>query len=108
MKWGEAIAVFSAFGVWRTTGSERAGAVLARALASPDETNRTAAGILLARAGARALPLLRENLKRGVGVPMTLRLLGEIGGDESAALVEPYRDDPDPQIAAAARAFVRR
>ena len=108
MKWRESIAVFSAFGIWRATHSERAGAVLARALASPDETNRTAAGILLARAGSRALPLLRENLERGVGVPMTLRLLGDIGGEEAAALVEPYRDDPDPQIAAAARAFVRR
>ena len=108
MKWGEAAAVFTAFGVWRATGSARAGAVLARALESSDETNRTAAGILLVRSGARALPLLRENLQRGIAVKLSLRLLGDIGGTDAAALIEPYQRDPDPQIAAAARAFFRR
>lgn len=108
MKWGEAASVFSAFGVWRATGSASAGAVLARALASSDETNRTAAGILLVRGGARALPLLRDNLKRGIALPMTLRVLGDIGGPEADALIAPYQDDPDPQVAAAARALSRK
>lgn len=108
MKWGEAAAVFTAFGAWRLTGSARAGAVLARALASPDETSRTAAGVLLVRGGVRALPLLQANLQRGVAVALSLRVLGDIGGPEAAALIEPYQSDPDPQVAAAARAYVQR
>lgn len=108
MKWGEAATVFSAFGVWRVTGSARAGAVLARALASPDETNRTAAGILLVRGGVRALPLLRENLHQGVAVALSLRVMGDIGGPEAAALIEPYQRDQDPKVAAAAHAFFQR
>ena len=108
MKWGEAAAVFSAFGAWRVTGSARAGSVLARALASPDETNRTAAGILLVRGGVRALPLLRENLEQGVAVAQSLRVLGDIGGPQAAALIEPYKRNPDPQVAAAAHAFFQR
>jgi hypothetical protein len=108
VKWGEAAAVFTAFGAWRIAGSARAGAVLARALASPDETNRTAAGILLVRGGARALPLLRDNLHRGVAVVLSLRVLGDIGGPEAAALIEPYQRDKDPKVAAAARAFFQR
>ena len=108
MRWGEAAAVFSAFGVWRVTGSARAGAVLARALASPDETNRTAAGMLLVRGGLRTLPLLRENLQQGVAVPLSLRVLGDIGGPEVAALIEPYRHDLDPRVADAARAFFQQ
>lgn len=108
MKWGEAAAIFSAFGAWRLTGSARAGAVLARALASPDETNRTAAGMLLVRGGVRALPLLRENLQQGVAVALSLRVLGDIGGPEATALIEPYQRDRDPQVAAAARAFFQR
>lgn len=108
MKWGEAAAISLAFGAWRLTGSVRAGTVLARALASPDETNRTAAGILLVRGGARALPLLRENLQQGVAVALSLRVLGDIGGPEAAAMIEPYQRDSDPRIAAAARSFSQR
>jgi hypothetical protein len=63
-----------------------AGAVVARALASDDETNRTAAGMLLVKSGERALPLLRENLERGVAVPMTLQVLADIGGPAADAL----------------------
>lgn len=102
MKLGEAAAVFAAYGAWRATGSARAGAVLARALASADETNRTAAGMLLVRGAARALPLLQANLRRGVAVPLTLRLLGDIGGADAARLVEPYAGSADPALARAA------
>lgn len=108
MKWGEAAAIFTAFSVWRMTGSARAGAALARALGSPDETNRTAAGMLLVRGGVRALPLLRQNLQRGVAVALSLRVLGDVGGPEAETLIEPYQRDLDPQVAAAARAFFQR
>jgi len=102
VKWGQAASVFAAYGAWRATGSARAGAVLSAALGSDDETNRTAAGMLLARGGAKALPLLRANLQRGTALPMTLRLLGDIGGAHARELIEPYTHDADASIARAA------
>ncbi len=105
MKLAESAAVFSAYAVWRATGSARAGAVVADALASDDETNRTAAGVLLVRASARSLPLLRDNLKRGVAVALSLRLLGEIGtgvAGEAVRDIEPFVGSSDPAIARAA------
>jgi HEAT repeat protein len=102
VKWGESAAVFAAYGVWRATGSARAGRVLADALASSDETNRTAAGVLLVRAGEKSLPLLRTNLQRGAAVPLSLRILGDIGGGAAAREIEPYAQSKDPAIARAA------
>jgi HEAT repeat protein len=102
VKLAESAAVFSAYAVWRATGSARAGAVLADALASADETNRTAAGVLLVRASTRSLPLLRQNLKRGVAVALSLRLLGDIGDSEAARDIEPFVGSSDPAVARAA------
>jgi len=102
VKWGQAATVFSAYGLWRATGLARAGAAVASALASADETNRTAAGVLLARAGERSLPLLRENLARGVAVALSLRVLGDIGGRQAAAAIEPLTRSADPAIAGVA------
>ncbi len=107
MKLGESAAVFSAYGVWRATGSARAGAVVANALASADETNRTAAGVLLVRAAARSLPLLRGNLKRGVAVALSLRLLGDIGAAEAVRDIESFAGSSDPAIARAAADALR-
>jgi hypothetical protein len=86
VKLGQSATVFAAYGTWRATGARSAGAVVARALASDDETNRTAAGMLLVKSGERALPLLRENLERGIAVPMTLQVLADIGGPAAEAL----------------------
>ena len=102
MNLGESAAVFSAYAVWRATGSARAGAVVADALASADETNRTAAGVLLVRASTRSLPLLRDNLKRGVAVALSLRLVGDIGASEAVRDIEPFVGSADPAIARAA------
>ncbi len=107
MKLGESAAVFSAYAVWRATGSARAGAVVANALASADETNRTAAGVLLVRASTRSLPLLRGNLKRGVAVALSLRVLGDIGAAEAARDIEPFVGSSDPAIARAAADALR-
>jgi hypothetical protein len=107
VKWGEAAAVFAAYGWWRATGLARAGTVVANALACTDETSRMAAGILLVRAAKRSLPLLQQNLARGVAVALTLRVLGDIGGREAAAAIEPYTSSPDAAVAGAARDALR-
>jgi len=107
MKWGEAVGVLLAWGLWRATGAARPGAGLARALGSGDETNRTLAGMLLVRGGQRALPLLRGNLQAGLAVPMTLRVLGDIGGAEVLREIEPYRRSTDVAVSRAAADALR-
>jgi hypothetical protein len=106
VKWSASANVFAAWSVWRATGSASAGARLAQALAVDDETARTAAGMLLVRAGARALPLLRHNLAHGIAVPMSLRVIGdlagEVGREAALALIAPYREHADARIARAA------
>ena len=94
--------MFAAYGAWRATGLQRAGAALARALASSDETNRTAAGMLLLRGGMRALPLLQNNLRQALAVPLTLRVLGDIGSPEARSAIQPFLRDADPAVARAA------
>ncbi len=93
--------------VWTATGSEAAGRALVDALENPDETLRTMAGIFIARGGARAVPLLREALGRRRSVPTVLTLLGDVGGDTVAYDIEPFRDDPDPDVARAASDALR-
>lgn len=102
MKWGEAATVFTAYGLWRATGLARAGVAVASALASADETNRTATGVLLVRAGERSLPLLQGNVVHGTAVALSLRVLGDIGGRRAAATIEPFTRSADPAIAGAA------
>ena len=103
MKLAESAGVFAAYGAWRITGLSCAGRTLVGALASPDETNRTVAGILFVRAGERSVPLLREALARGQAVPLALRLLGDIGACELAGEIEEYAKSENPAIARAAR-----
>jgi HEAT repeat protein len=107
MKLGEAAWLFSAYAAWRATGAPRAGRVVLKVLSSPDETNRTAAGVLLARAGRRALPLLHEALGRKEVGPMTLRVLGEVGDASVRADLEPHLSSSDPRIARAAQDALR-
>lgn len=93
--------------VWAATGSTTAGRALVDALETPDETLRTMAGIFIARGGAKAVPLLREALGRRRSVPTVLTLLGDVGGGAVASDIEPFRDDPDPDVARAARDALR-
>ena len=65
---------------------------------------RTLAGMFLVKNGRRSLPVLHEALARREQLPMVLTILGDIGADESAELIRRYVSDPDPEVAAAARA----
>ncbi len=103
MNLAESAGLLAAYAAWRTTGSSPAGRRLVRVLSSPDETNRTVAGILLVRAGERSVRLLRDALARGESVPMALRLLGDIGARELTGEIGEYAKSEDPAIARAAR-----
>jgi hypothetical protein len=104
---GRAVQLFAASALWRATGSARAGRSLVRGLSSPDETCRTVAGMLLARAGARSKPLLEEALARGESVPIVLRLLGDVGARELRAEIGRFAASDDPATARAARDALR-
>jgi hypothetical protein len=68
---------------------------------------RDVAGIVLARAGAAAVPLLREALAQRRHVAPVLTLLGDVGGAGLEEVVAPFVSDADPHVAQAARAALR-
>ena len=97
--------MFAAGAAWRFTGLRFCGRTLVRGLASPDETVRTIAGILLVRAGGRSGPLLDRALAGAepAHVPMQLRILGELGDERWDGVLERYSKHENPKIADAAR-----
>jgi hypothetical protein len=99
------LAVLSAF--LRYTGRPGPGRSIVRALSSKNETVRTMAGMMLEKAGARAVPVVREALGRGVEVPTLLLILGDIGAPSERVLIEPYAASDDPNTATGARDALR-
>jgi hypothetical protein len=102
-----AIAIFIANAIWRVTGLRPAGRVLVRALGSKDETIRMLAGMFLVKAGKQAEPLLEEALKRRENLPTVLTILGDIGDRKFEPVLRQFSEDPDPEVAQAARDALR-
>ena len=84
-------------------GLDAADRTLIRALDSDDENLRTVAGIFLVRAGQRAEPLLEEALHKGQCLSMVIDVLGSIGDMKVVSELRPFTDDPNPEVAQAAR-----
>lgn len=93
--------------VWSATGLPAAGRALLEALGSPDEGVRTAAGMLLVQAGRRAEPLVEEALRRRHHLPAVLIIAGDIGAVRLEPELRRFSQDPDPQVARAARDGLR-
>lgn len=93
--------------LWRVTGLAVAGRAVVRTLGSPDDDLRTMAGILLARAGRRAVPLLAEALRRRENLPLVLAVLGDIGDWRLEPELVQLGQDRDPAVAEAARDALR-
>lgn len=89
--------------LWRQSGWRAAGRRLVAALGSEDEDIRTIAGMLLVKAGGKAKPLLEEALAKRQSLPLVLTILGDIGDRQTAAKLQPFTQDPDPQVARAAQ-----
>ena len=102
MKLGPALSTFGKHAALRL-GSNAAGRSLLDDLASADENVRMLAGMFLVRNGRRSLPALREALARREQLPTVLTILGDIATPECADMIRPYVDDPDPEVAQAAR-----
>ena len=103
MKLPRALSTFGKSAALRL-GSAAAGRRLVADLRSDDETVRMLAGMFLVRNRDRSVPLLREALARREEMPTVLTMLGDIATDDAWALIRQYLDDPDPEVAAAARA----
>lgn len=93
--------------LFSTTGLRPAGRALVRALGSPDEEVRTIAGMSLVQTGRRSEPLLEEAAARRENLPLVLTVLGGIGNPASEPMLAHFADDPDPEVAQAARDALR-
>ena len=76
---------------------------MVRALGSPDENIRSIAGILLAKSGKQAEPLLQGALDRRENLPTVLTVLGSIRDPALIPQFRQFTDDQSPDVAKAAR-----
>lgn len=86
---------------WRTVGSESAGYALLEAFSGDDEQEKMLAGISLVKAGERSIDLIEKAAKTGRLTPDVVRLLADIGGPRSRALLTDLSGGSGPLAAAA-------
>jgi hypothetical protein len=84
-----------------------AGKGLIHALGSPDENERTLAGMFLVQSGRKALPYLRAAVARREHLPIILQIIADIGDPSSAGDIKPFVDDPNREVAVAASDAMR-
>jgi hypothetical protein len=88
--------------LWTATGCHSAGRALVKALGSTDEGERTVAGMLIARGGKRAEPLVTDAIRRREHLPIVLLIAGDIGATNLEPDLRHLTTDPDPDVARAA------
>ena len=106
MNVGESAVLFASAAAFRL-GSTTAGRRLVAGLSSSDDESRVIAGMLLVRAGARAVPLLAEELRQPRNLPHLLRVIGDAAPRAFAADLERYAGAVDPVVRQAARDALR-
>ena len=72
---------------FRSVGSEGAGYTLLDAFSGDDEQEKMLAGISLVKAGERSIDLVDKARRTGRLTPEVVRLLADIGGPRSRALL---------------------
>jgi HEAT repeat protein len=98
-----ALRLFVYRALWYWLGFTSAGRALVRALGSQDENIRSIAGILLAKSGKRAEPLLQEAVNRRENLPTVLTVLGSIGDPALIPQLRQFTNDSNPEVAKAAQ-----
>jgi HEAT repeat protein len=93
--------------LWFGLGFTPAGRALVKALGSPDKNIRSIAGMLLAKGGKRAEPLLLEAADRRESLPMVLTALGSIGDPAIIPQLRQFTEDENPDVANAAREAIK-
>lgn len=103
---GSSLKVIGAGVAWRTVGIESAGEELLEAFTSDDEQDRTLAGISLVKAGERSIDLIEKAGSTGRLTPGLVRLLADIGGPRSRALLSEIAAGKGPVATAAMESLV--
>ena len=93
--------------LWRATHGQWFGQRLVDGLSERDETTHGIAGIMLAKGGATAIPVLRRALAERRGLPHVLTLLGDVGDESVEAELRSFTTDDNLQVAQAARDALR-
>lgn len=94
--------------LWLGLHLRPAGRALINALGSDDEDSRIIAGMLLVRAGSRAVPLLRNALTDRQNLPIVIQIIADIGAREFESQLRTFENDPDPKISQAARTSLQQ
>jgi hypothetical protein len=105
MSLGESLKVIGAGLVFRAAGTEGAGYTLLDAFAGDDEQQRALAGISIVKAGERSVALIEKARETGRLTPAVVRLLADIGGPRSRALLTEIATDEGPVASAAAESL---
>lgn len=98
MSLGESLKVIGAGVAWRTFGSEAAGKTLLEAVAGDDEQERALAGMSIVKAGERSIALIENARVSGTLTPPVVRLLADIGGSRSRALLSEIAAEEGPLV----------
>ena len=89
--------------LWMAIGCPSAGRALVKALGSTDEGERTVAGMFLVQGGKRAEPLVADAIRRREHLPIILLIAGDIRAWRLEPDLRRLTEDPDPDVARAAR-----
>jgi hypothetical protein len=98
---GGSLKVIGAGVAFRSVGSEGAGYTLLDAFSGDDEQEKMLAGISLVKAGERTVDLVEKAWRAGRLTPEAVRLLADIGGSSSRALLTEISTGEDSVAAAA-------
>jgi HEAT repeat protein len=107
MQLAKTIAVLAEGALWRVTGRAWLGERLVAALGESDENVRSVAGIMLAKSGRAAVPVLYRALANRSNLPEVLSLLGDIGDASVETALARFTSDDDEKIARAATDALR-
>lgn len=106
MSTAKALSAFATAAAWRVTRSARLGASLAGIAAGSDEDASTVAGMFLTRAGARAVPVVRDAV--AAGAVDLVGVLVSIGSDDAHQALVDLAAGARPGVAAAATEGLER
>ena len=101
MRLGASLRVIGAGIAWRAVGSAGAGETLLKAVSGDGEQERTLAAMSMVKAGERSIGLIEKARRSGRLTPTGVRLLADIGGTRSRALLTEIAAEPGPLAEAA-------
>jgi HEAT repeat protein len=107
MRLGKTLALLAEGVMWRVTHQHWLGRRLVEGLGESDENARSVAGIMLAKSGVAAIPVLHRALAERSNVPEVLTLLGDVGDASVEQDLARFAEDNDENIARAAKDALR-